>query len=76
MPEDAVKLTEEKIEAVRKAQADKNISEVKATTEALSQQLQTLGAQMYEDVAPPADGVADQPPTDDEDVIDAEFTET
>jgi len=76
LPEDAVKLTEEKIEAVRKAQADNNNSEIKATTEALSQQLQTLGAQMYEDVAPPADGVAGQPPTDDEDVIDAEFTET
>ena len=75
LPEDAVKMTEEKIEAVRKAQADNNISEVKATTEALSQQLQTLGAQMYEDVAP-TDGEAGQAPTDDEDVIDAEFTET
>lgn len=77
LPEDAVKQTQEKIDAVRKAQADNNISEIKATTEALSQQLQTLGAQMYEDVAPPAEGEAGQTPVDDdEDVIDAEFTET
>jgi len=77
LPEDAVKQTQEKIDAVRKAQEDNNISEIKATTEALSQQLQTLGAQMYEDVAPPAEGEAGQTPVDDdEDVIDAEFTET
>lgn len=79
LPEDAVKQTEEKIEGVRKAQADNNIAEIKAATEALAQQLQTLGAQMYEDVAPPespeADG-ASAKADDDEDVIDAEFTET
>jgi molecular chaperone DnaK len=76
LPEDAVKQTQEQIEAVRKAQEDDNISEIKETTEALSQQLQTLGAQMYEDVPPPADGEAEPAPEDDEDVIDAEFTET
>lgn len=76
LPEDAVKQTQEKIEAVRKAQEDDNITEIKETTEVLSQQLQTFGAQMYEDVAPPADGEAGPAPEDDEDVIDAEFTET
>lgn len=79
LPEDAVKQTEEKIEGVRKAQADNNISEIKAATETLAQQLQSLGSQMYEDVAPPADapdGVNPQTDDDDEDVIDAEFTET
>jgi len=79
LPEEAVKQTEEKIEAVRKAQADNNMTEIKAATEALSQQLQSLGAQMYEDTAPPAgagpDG-AKSAQDDDEDVIDAEFTET
>ena len=75
LPEDAVTQTQEKIEAVRKAQEGDNISEIKAATEALAQQLQTLGAQMYEDVAPDAD-VAQPAEDDDEDVIDAEFTET
>lgn len=78
LPEDAITQTKEKIEGVRKAQADNNISEIKAATEALSQQLQSLGAQMYEDVAPDGeepDG-ANAQPDDDEDVIDAEFTET
>ena len=71
LPPEAIQQTEEKIEAVRQAQAKNNISEIKAATEALTQQLQALGAQMYED-APPPEGAA----ADDEDVIDAEFTET
>ena len=73
LPEEAVQQTEEKIEAVRQAQASENVSEITAATEALMAQLQTLGAQMYEEDAPPAE---DQPETNDEDVIDAEFTET
>ncbi len=73
LPEDAVKQTEESIEAVRQAQASENISEIKAATEALMAQLQTLGAQMHEAAAAEAQA---QPETDDEDVIDAEFTET
>jgi molecular chaperone DnaK len=77
LPEDAVKQTEEKIEGVRKAQADNNISEIKSATEALSQQLQALGGQMYEDAAPAADADAGQSAADDdEDVIDAEYEET
>ena len=76
LPEEAVQQTEEKIAAVKAAQESGNVSEIKAATEALMAQLQTLGAQMYEETAPPppADG---QPAADeDEDVIDAEFTET
>ena len=73
LPEEAVQQTEEKIEAVRKAQTSDNASEIKAATEALMQQLQTLGAQMYEEEAPAPEG---QAPAEDEDVIDAEFTET
>ncbi len=74
LPEEAVQQTEEKIAAVKRAQESQNVSEIKAATEALMAQLQTLGAQMYEDAAPPPEG---QPAAeDDEDVIDAEFTET
>ena len=72
LPPEAIQQTEEKIEAVRQAQAKNDIAEIKAATEALTQQLQTLGAQMYEDAPPPPEGAA----ADDEDVIDAEFTET
>ena len=73
LPEEAVQQTEEKIAAVRQAQASENVSEITAATEALMAQLQTLSAQMYEEDAPPAE---DQPEANDEDVIDAEFTET
>ncbi len=74
LPEEAVQQTEEKIAAVKQAQDSQNVSETKAATEALMAQLQTLGAQMYEEQAAPPE---EQPATeDDEDVIDAEFTET
>ncbi|MCY4064384.1 MAG: molecular chaperone DnaK, partial [Chloroflexi bacterium] len=75
LPEEAVRQTEEKIEAVRAAQASLNIAEIKAATEALMAQLQTLGAQMHQEAAGAPDGQP-APETEDEDVIDAEFTET
>ena len=70
--------TEEKVAAVKQAQESQNVSETKAATEALMAQLQTLGAQMYEEQAGTAPlRTEEQPATeDDEDVIDAEFTET
>ena len=52
-----------------------NVGEIKAATEALMAQLQTLGAQMYQEAEGAPDGQP-APETDDEDVIDAEFTET
>ena len=73
LPADAVQQTEEKIEAVRTAQTGGNVAEIKAATEALMAQLQTLGAQMHQEAAP--DGQPGAQP-EDEDVIDAEFTET
>jgi len=90
LPEDAKTQTNEHIEAVRAAQAkmaENNESEpVKQAVEALSQHIQSLGAQMYEQpgAAPQGAAAADngneaadknksQP--DDEDVIDAEFTD-
>ena len=75
LPEEAVRQTEEKIEAVRAAQASQNIAEIKAATEALMAQLQTLGAQMHQEAAGAPEGQP-APETEDEDVIDAEFTET
>ena len=75
LPAEAVQQTEEKIEAVRAAQASQNIAEIKAATEALMAQLQTLGAQMYQEAEGAPDGQP-APETEDEDVIDAEYTET
>jgi len=71
LPRGGVQRAEEKIEALQQARETGSISEIKAATEALTQQLQALGGQMYED-APPPEGAA----AGDEDVIDAEFTET
>ena len=76
LPPDAVQQTKERIEAVRQAQANDDISAIKAATEALTQQLQVLGTQMYEDAAPPEGEPAKQKTKNDEDIIDAEFTET
>ena len=75
LPEDAVQQTEEKIESVRQAKDGGNVGEIKAATEALMAQLQTLGAQMYQE-AEGAPAGQPAPETEDEDVIDAEFTET
>ena len=75
LPAEAVQQTQEKIAAVRTAQEGENIADTKAATEALMAQLQTLGAQMYQEAEPSADGQPQTQP-EDEDVIDAEFTET
>ena len=74
LPEEAVQQTQEKIEAVRQAQASANVSEIKAATEALMAQLQILGAQMHQAAEAAPEGAA--APPEDENVIDAEFTET
>ena len=76
LPQTAVQQTEEKIEAARQAQAKNDIPAIKAATEALGQQIQTLGAQMYEEAAPPESEPVNQKSKNDEDIIDAEFTET
>ena len=77
LPADAVTQTEEKIQAVNQIKDSGNVSEIKAATEALMAQLQTLGAQMHQAAAEGApEGSAAPPETEDEDVIDAEFTET
>jgi molecular chaperone DnaK len=75
LPEDAKKQTQEKIDGVRKAQESGDAAQIKSATEALAMHIQTLGGQMYEQPAGgPAEGEGQKGP-DDEDVVDAEFTE-
>ena len=78
LPEEAKKQTQEKIEAVRKAQAGGDIAAIKNTTEQLAQHIQSLGASMYQQAEQPQDATdstsGDSGP--DEDVIDAEFSES
>jgi molecular chaperone DnaK len=81
LPDDAKKKAETAAEAVRKALESGNVDEIRRTTEALQQDLQGLGAQMYE--APPGAGPSEEPtqpgggsPPPDEDVVDGEFTES
>ncbi|MBL8161260.1 MAG: molecular chaperone DnaK [Anaerolineae bacterium] len=80
LPEDAKKQTSEKIEALRKAMEGGDDEKIKSATEALNQQVQTLGASMYQQ--PPTgassdggDANKDKGKGKDEDVVDAEFTE-
>ncbi len=71
LPAEAVAQTEEQIAAVKSALEGGDVSAIKAATEGLMAQLQLLGAQMHQEAA--ADGQAPKP--EDEDVIDAEFSE-
>ena len=48
---EAVRQTRLKVDAARQIQANGDIDEIKAATEALTQQLQTLGARIYKDAA-------------------------
>ena len=78
LPEDAVKETNELIESIKEVLDGDNIEEIKARTEILTERLQQLGGQMYQDVqdAAPPPGAEGDTVDDDEDVIDAEYTET
>ena len=80
LPEEAKTLTEEKLAAVRTALESDDMTAIQNTTEELNQHLQGLGSQMYEQAAqeaPPQDGSGDgEGEAPEEDVIDAEFTET
>jgi len=79
LPADAKTQTQERIDAVRKAQESENTDNLKAATDALMQHVQTLGGMLYQQPGasapeePQAGG--SQPGKDGEDVVDAEFTE-
>jgi molecular chaperone DnaK len=75
IPEDAKKQTQEKIDAVRSAQQGSNLESIQSATDALTQYLQTIGGQMYEQPATATDGAESKKDGPDEDVVDAEFTE-
>ncbi|RMF80855.1 MAG: molecular chaperone DnaK [Chloroflexi bacterium] len=85
LPDDAKKQTQEKISAVQAALESDDFDAMRSATDALNQHVQALGASMYEQQGPvgatDADGAApggdsaDGTTGDDEDVIDAEFTE-
>ncbi len=81
LPEDAKRETNEKIEAVRSAQTGDDLGKISQATESLVEYVQSLGAQMYQHV-PPEENVSDDSASangntpEEENVVDAEFTET
>ncbi len=80
LPEDAKTATREKIDAVRKALEQDNTEAIKSTTDALAQQIQMLGGQMYQQTDAEQPGGdegsgGESGGSDDEDIVDAEFEE-
>jgi molecular chaperone DnaK len=83
LPEDAKQQTNEHVEAVRQAQAANDPAQIRTAVDTLTQHIQALGGQMYEQpgapgaAAPGANGAGDEDKRGepDEDVIDAEFTD-
>lgn len=81
LPEDAKKQTQEHIDEVNKVKDGEDLDAIRAAVEELSQYIQTLGGSMYQEAgdAPAPDASAngaEDVPDADEDVVDAEFTET
>jgi molecular chaperone DnaK len=72
LPEDAKKRTQELIDEVNSVKAGSNMDDIKSRTEALVQQMQQLGGQMYQNAEGAAPAGKDG---DDEDVVDAEYSE-
>ncbi len=81
LPEDAKRETNEKIQAVRSAQTGDDLGTISQATESLVEYVQSLGAQMYQHM-PPEENVSDDSASangnthEEENVVDAEFTET
>jgi molecular chaperone DnaK len=77
VPGDLKSEVQEKIAACRSAMQGEDLSQIRATTEALSAALQKIGAAMYQQPgeAPPEGEEPPQPPDDDEDVVEGEFSE-
>ena len=82
LPEESKQETNEKIAAVRSAQSSNDLDAVRQSTEALIEYVQTLGAQMYQHVPESEDGTVDgtsangNSSKEEDNVVDAEFTET
>lgn len=78
LPEDAQAETQRLIDEINSVKDDGDVEAIKAATEELSQYMQELGGQMYQNAegeAPPEDGGEGFTDDEDEDVVDAEFTE-
>ena len=81
LPEEAKRETNEKIEAVRSAQTGDDLGTISQATESLVEYVQSLGAQMYQH-APVEENVNDDGTSangntpEEDNVVDAEFTET
>ena len=84
LPEEAKKQTQEHIEALRGVMQTEDAEQISKAVDALSQYIQQLGGQMYDSPAGAAPGGEENPADsngsnnaaeDDEDVIDAEFTD-
>jgi molecular chaperone DnaK len=81
LPDDVKRAAEEKAEAVRKALEGSNVDAIRRATEELQQQLQTLGASMYEAPQAAPAGATGQDAGGEKggeegDVVEGEFTET
>ncbi|MEL7433196.1 MAG: molecular chaperone DnaK [Chloroflexota bacterium] len=80
LPDDAVGQTESLIDELKSARESGDIEAIKSATEALTNHLQQLGGQMYQNAEgatpPPGANPDGNRVDDDEDVVDAEFTET
>ena len=77
LPEDAKATTQERIDAVKTALENGELDTLRSSTDMLTQQIQTLGAQMYEQPEA-AGGPAGGPDTEagpDEDVVEGEVVE-
>ncbi|MCY3935295.1 MAG: molecular chaperone DnaK [Chloroflexi bacterium] len=88
LPDEAKEETQEKITAVRTAQTAADLGALSQATEALVEYVQSLGAQMYQHAPEEgmdgsgdatdstANGESDAKAEEEDDVVDAEFTET
>jgi molecular chaperone DnaK len=77
VPEDVRSEVEGKIAACRSALQGQDVAYLQSTVQELSEALQKLGASMYQQPgSPPPEGEEyGQPPGDDEDVVEGEFSE-
>ncbi|MBL8155633.1 MAG: molecular chaperone DnaK, partial [Anaerolineae bacterium] len=75
LPEDAKKQTQEKIDAVKKAVESGDLEHIRAATDALNTQVQTLGGSMYQQPGAEEPGAQQQQKKSGEDVVEGEYTE-
>jgi molecular chaperone DnaK len=73
IPDDAKKVTQEKVDAAKKAMQSDNVNEIRRTTDDLIRQIQSLGAAMYEQGGAAGAGPSEQPGG--EDVIEGEVVD-